>query len=181
MNSLDLQISPKLSEMPPAKTLGLISDTHVPTRAKQIPKEVFTVFDKVDYIVHAGDFVDLSVIDELEQLAPVLAVYGNMDGSEIRGKLPKLNSLKIFNWKIGVMHDPGALFGVRKMCEIARNNNFNVLVYGHTHNAHVRWEETTLFINPGSPTNPIPPFISKPTVALLTITQKEITPKIIQI
>ena len=51
--------------------------------------------------MHAGDLVEMSVIDELEQLAPVLAVYGNMDGPEIRGKLSKLNSVKAFNWKIG--------------------------------------------------------------------------------
>jgi putative phosphoesterase len=102
----------QLRETPVTKNIGLISDTHIPARAREIPKRVFEVFEKVDYIVHAGDLVDLSVIDKLEQLAPVLAVYGNMDGPEIRGKLPKINSVKVFDWKIGVMHDPGTLFGM---------------------------------------------------------------------
>ena len=174
------QILPRL-QPDSAKTVGLISDTHVPVRAKKVPKEVFKVFENVDYIVHAGDFVQLSVIDELEQLAPVLAVYGNMDGPEIRGRLQKLNSLKIFNWKIGVMHNPGALFGMSKMREIARTNGFKVLVFGHTHNSSIRWHGKTLFINPGSPTNPVPPFITKPTVGLLRVTNENIIPEIIQV
>jgi len=163
------------------KSLGLISDTHIPARAREIPKRVFEIFEKVDFIVHAGDLVDLSVIDKLEQLAPVLAVYGNMDGPEIRGKLPKIASVKVLDWKIGVMHDPGTMFGAGKMREIAKQNSFNVLVYGHTHHPNIKWEGKSLFINPGSPTNPLPPFISKPTVALLKITREKVFPEIIQI
>jgi len=181
MASLQPQALPQLREYKPTKTVGLISDTHIPVRARNIPKKVFEIFEKVDYIVHAGDLVQLSVIDELEQLAPVLAVYGNMDGPEIRGKLQKLNSVKVFDWKIGVMHDPSALFGMGKMREIAKQNGFNVLVYGHTHNSSIKWEGNTLFINPGSPTNPIPPFITKPTLALLKVTNEKIVPEIVHI
>ncbi|MEM3443126.1 MAG: metallophosphoesterase family protein [Candidatus Bathyarchaeia archaeon] len=171
----------QLRESSPTKNVGLISDTHIPVRARSIPKKVLETFGKADFIVHAGDLVDMSVIDELEQLAPVLAVYGNMDGPEVRGKLPKTNSFKIFEWKIGVIHDPGALFGMSKMREIANKNGFNVLVYGHTHNSSIKWEGNTLFINPGSPTNPIPPFITKPSLGVLRVTKENITPEIIQI
>jgi putative phosphoesterase len=171
----------QLREYSATKTVGLISDTHIPARARNIPKKVFAVFDKVDFIVHAGDLVELSVIDDLEQLAPVLAVYGNMDGPEIRGKLPKLNSVKVLDWKIGVIHECGTLFGARKMREIAKKNELNALVYGHTHNPSIKWDQDTLFINPGSPTNPLPPFITKPTVALLKATKEKIIPEIIQI
>jgi len=175
------QILSRLREHSPTKTVGLISDTHIPARAKNIPQKVFEVFEKVDFIIHAGDLINLSVIDKLEQLAPVLAVYGNMDRPKVRGVLPKMNTVKIFDWKIGVIHDPGALFGMRKMRDIAIQNSFNVLVYGHTHNPSIKWSENILFINPGSPTNPIPPFITKPTVGLLAITKEKITPQIVQI
>ncbi len=74
------QIPRGLPTEKPAKIVGLISDTHVPVRARAIPKKVFAVFQNADFIVHAGDLVELAVIDELEQLAPVLAVHGNMDG-----------------------------------------------------------------------------------------------------
>jgi putative phosphoesterase len=174
------QALPKLQENT-SKTIGLISDTHVPDRAREVPKQVYRIFENVDYIVHAGDLVNLSVIDELEQLAPVLAVCGNMDGPEIRGKLSKLTSFRIFNWKIGVTHNPGTLFGTIRMHEITRTNSFNVLVYGHTHTSNIKWEANILYINPGSPTNPATPFTKKPSVALLKVTKENITPEIIQI
>jgi putative phosphoesterase len=150
-------------------------------RAKSIPKEVFKIFENAEFIVHAGDLVELSVIDELEQTAPVLAVCGNLDSKETREKLPRMTSFKLFHWKIGVIHDPGTLFGIRKMREIAQQNSFNVLVYGHTHSPNVKWEENILFMNPGSPTNPIPPFIVKPSVALLKVTKDRIVSEIVHI
>lgn len=174
------QTLPKLTENS-AKTIGLISDTHVPTRAKQVPREILKIFENTDYIVHAGDLVSLTVMDDLEQLAPVLAVCGNMDGPEIRGKLPKVSSFKILDWKIGVTHDPGTLLGMTKMREITHTNNFDVLVYGHTHISNIKWETNILYINSGSPTNPAMPFINKPSVALLRITKENITPEIIHI
>ncbi len=181
MSSVGSQVllRPRRSQV--TKTVGLISDTHVPVRAREIPKRVFEVFENVDFIVHAGDFVRLSVIDELEQLAPVLAVYGNMDGPKIRGKLAKLSSAKVLGWKIGVTHNPGVFFGMRKMREIVKENSLDVLVYGHTHNPDLRWEGETLFINPGSPTNPLPPVVTKPSVALLNITEEKITPQVIHL
>jgi hypothetical protein len=181
MISEQSQVLPKLPKQDLIKTVGLISDTHVPVRAKSIPKEVFRIFENAEFIVHAGDLVEMSIIDELQRVAPVLAVYGNMDGPEVRRKLPKINSFKLFNWKIGVTHDPGTLSGTRRMCEIAQQNSLDVLVYGHTHSSNVRWEGNTLFVNPGSPTNPILPFIVKPSVAVLKITRERIVPEIIQI
>ncbi len=175
------QIPHTLPTLKPEKTVGLISDTHVPARARCIPKNVFQIFQDVDYIIHAGDLVELAVLDELEQLAPVLAVHGNMDGPSVSGALPKLNSLKLFDWKIGVMHDPSTALGMGKMRTLVKQNGFNVFVYGHTHNSSIKWEGRTLYINPGSPTNPEPPFLNKPTVALLKITKESITPEIVQV
>ena len=162
------------------KTVGLISDTHVPKRAAKVPQRVFEIFQNVDFIVHAGDLVDLSVIDELEQAAPVLAVHGNMDSPQVSEALPSLNSLKIFDWKIGVIHDPDTLNGSDKMRYLAEENSFNVLVYGHTHTARIKWERETLFVNPGSPTDPAS-FLNKPSVGLLQITKKTITPRIVNL
>jgi len=84
----------------------------------------------VDFIIHAGDLVSLDVIEELEQLAPVLAVHGNMDGVHVREKLSEMNELTLDQWRIVVTHDPGVLFGRSKMREIATEQKFDVLVYG---------------------------------------------------
>ena len=181
MTSEITMISREMVNVKSSKTVGLISDTHVPSRASRIPKMVFKIFENVDFIIHAGDLVKLYVIDELEQLAPVLAVHGNMDGPEVSGALPKLNSLKIYGWKIGVMHDPNTMFGRGKMREIARQNSFDAFVYGHTHNANIKWEGKILYVNPGSPTNPMSSFTNKPSVALLKITKNNITPEIIHV
>jgi len=173
------RILPRLQESS-GKIVGLISDTHVPVRAREIPKAVFKIFENVDYIVHAGDLVELSVIDDLEKLAPVLAVYGNMDVPAVRGSLQKSSFLRVFNWKIGVVHEAGTIFGIRKAREIAKLNGFDVLVYGHTHNSSMKWNGDVLFINPGSPTNPLPSFIAKPSVALLRVTREGIVPELVQ-
>ena len=84
-------------------------------------KEFLKSFENVDYIIHAGDLVELAVVDELEQIAPVLAVHGNMDGLEVANALPRLNSLKVFDWKIGVIHDQNILYGLDKMSETAQD------------------------------------------------------------
>jgi putative phosphoesterase len=175
------QIPKTLTNSKAVKTIGLISDTHIPSRAKAIPPTVFRVFAKVDFIIHAGDIVELSVIDELEQIAPVLAVQGNMDDPKVRGVFPEVNSLKVADWKIGVTHDQGEFSGLGKMRELARQNLFDVVVFGHTHTSKVRWEGKTLFINPGSPTNPQPPFLCKPTVGLLKIATAAIIPEIVEV
>ena len=143
-------------------------------------KEFLKYLQNVDFIIHAGDLVDLAVIDELEQAAPVLAVHGNMDGFEVSNALPKINSLKIFDWKIGVIHDADSLNGPGKIEEITKENVFNVLVYGHTHVSKIKWEGKTLYINPGSPTDPAS-FLTKPSVGLLKITKDAITPEIINL
>jgi len=160
------------------KNVGIISDTHVPKRARCIPKRVFEIFQGVDYIIHAGDLVELAVMDELELIAPVLAVRGNSDGLDVAKALPKLDSLKVFDWKIGVIHDQNILDGLDSMSEIAKANGFDVFVYGHTHIANILWEGKILYINPGSPTDPAG-ILNKPSVALLKITRETITPQII--
>lgn len=163
------------------KKVGLISDTHVPARARNLPPKVFEVFKDVELILHAGDLTVLSVVDELSRTAEVLAVHGNMDSEEVRRKLPALASVEVCGWKIGVVHDAGALFGKKRMRSLARKHGFNVLVYGHTHHTKLFWEKAVLYINPGSPTFPLPPFFNKPTVAVLKITSEKITPEVITI
>jgi putative phosphoesterase len=180
MTSTQTLTKPTAKNFEAYKTVGLISDTHVPKIAAKVPQKVFEIFQNVDFIVHAGDLVELSVIDELEQAAPVLAVRGNMDSAGTYEGLPPLNSLKIFGWKIGVMHDPDVLSGSDKMRYIAAENGFNVLVYGHTHSPRIKWEAETLFVNPGSPTDPAS-FLDQPSVGLLQITKKTVTPQIVNL
>src|SRR5512146_1125880 len=79
--------------------LGVISDTHGLLRP-----EVFEVFREVDHILHAGDVGSWELIVELQALAPVTAVYGNTDGSELRARLPQVASLQLDGFDIVVSH-----------------------------------------------------------------------------
>ena len=121
------------------------------------------------------------MLEELERVAPVVAVCGNMDKHEVVKRLPRMESVEVYDWKIGVAHDPGALFGMNRMVGLARKHGFDVLIFGHTHRPLHKEMNKTLFLNPGSPTNPLPPFLTKPSVGLLRIKKDAINPQIIKI
>jgi len=69
-------------------TIGLISDTHMPQRWAKLPTAVSQIFANVDMIFHAGDVGELWVLDELSQLAPVIAVHGNDETEDAQRELP---------------------------------------------------------------------------------------------
>ncbi len=163
------------------KLIGLISDTHIPARAKAIPNRVFEVFQDASLIIHAGDLTRLSVIEELEQMAPVVAVHGNMDTRDVKEKLPLINSVEVYDWKIGMTHSLSFFFRTRRLKDVAEKQSCKIFVSGHTHQPSIKYREGTLLINPGSATNPIPPFLTKPSVALLKITKSDIEPQIVQL
>jgi len=163
------------------KVVGLISDTHIPSRTRAIPPKVFEVFHEAMLILHAGDFTQLGVLKDFERLAPVVAVSGNMDSPDVQEKLPKVNSVYIDGWRIGVTHSTGVFNNLQRMRRVAEQSNFHVLVFGHTHRSFIKREADPWFINPGSPTNPLPPFVVKPTVGLLRISGDKIEPEIVQI
>lgn len=185
---------PKISEFESKKfetqkeeiLIGIISDTHIPERKKFLPEEIGNVFKNVDLIIHTGDINNLEVLKELEKIAPVFAVYGNWDLPEVREKLPPAISLKIFNWKIGILHSPfsfwlGSHFNfIQKIWaeKIAKKENFNILIFGHTHRSYLKELEGKKFlmINPGSATLPL---FDKPSVAILKINKNSFEGKII--
>jgi len=172
---------PKIQKEPGMKIIGLISDTHIPSRANKIPDKVFEIFKDADLIIHAGDLTQMDVIKELEQTAPVLAVHGNMDPHDVKAELPEFDTVKIHGRKIGVIHNPAALWGMNEMKRIAKENNLDILVFGHTHKQFVKLEDNVLFINPGSVNDPLPPVLVKPTVGLIIITEEKIEPLIIKV
>lgn len=156
--------------------IGVISDTHIPTRARAIPPEVFMVFEDANYIIHAGDFVRLSVAEELQRIAPILGVQGNMDPSAVREKYPRVNSLEVLGWKIGVVHDGMPLLRSGRLRGLAKREGFDVLVSGHTHRGSVKEEDGILYVNPGSPTQPL---FSKASVGILKISEARVEAKIV--
>lgn len=83
--------------------IGIISDTHVP-HFKRLPEAVWVHFVGVERIIHAGDLSILSVLAELETIAPIVAVQGNVEQEEVVLKLPIKREIIIGFCKIGIVH-----------------------------------------------------------------------------
>jgi len=124
--------------------IGLISDTHGFLR-----NEVYRAFEHVDAIIHAGDVGDPSILTELEVIAPVHAVFGNVDGSEIRHRVRETVELERLGHRIAVVH--GHQWGSPRAEDLLdAYPDFSVIVYGHTHQPLVEKRKATLLVNPGS-------------------------------
>ena len=158
--------------------IGLISDTHIPDRARQIPEKVLESFENVDLIIHAGDLTTRAVIDELEKIASVVAIQGNMD--RVAGlDLPKAQVIEAEGMKIGVAH--GEVYpraDTQQLLYLAKELNANILVTGHSHQPKIEQVENVLLLNPGSP---IVPRLADRTVMLLEINNKNVDVEIIKI
>ncbi|WP_455359883.1 metallophosphoesterase family protein [Streptomyces sp. SYSU K21746] len=134
--------------------LLLISDTHVPRRARQLPEEVLREAGQADVVVHAGDWVDSATLDLLQARARVLiAVHGNNDGPELRARLPEVARARLGGLRFGVVHETGPADGRERRCA-DRFPDLDVLVFGHS---HIPWDSTApgglRLLNPGSPTD----------------------------
>ncbi len=134
--------------------LLLIADTHLPKRAKALPEEVWDEVERADVVIHAGDWVDVALLDELEARASrMVGVYGNNDHGVLRERLPEVARVEIEGLRIGVVHETGDSKGREARCS-AEYPDLDVLVFGHS---HIPWDTTTAtglrLLNPGSPTD----------------------------
>ena len=137
--------------------IGVISDTHIPDRAKEIPQKVLEEFKKVDMVIHVGDFVDLSVLDELKLVCnKVFAVWGNMDPDEIKQILPQKEILKVEKFRIGVMHGCGAPNKLMDLMEVTfASDNVDIIIFGHSHYSVNEKRKGVVYFNPGSVTDKV--------------------------
>lgn len=163
--------------------VGLVADTHVPGALPQLPASLHTALAGVDCLVHAGDLIALSVLDELEQIAPTAAVVGNCDPPEVASRLPARTTLSLAGHRVGVQHGHqrhalqnqyvGRGYGAPEFdlfyqAMSAQLPECDVIVFGHFHAPVVREWRGILFVNPGS----IAPPHSRPTYAVLELGSK---------
>jgi putative phosphoesterase len=134
--------------------LLLLADTHWPKRARALPAEVWTAVEAADVVVHAGDWVDERLVDELSARSRrLLGCWGNNDGPEIRRRLPEVARATLEGVRLAVVHETGAAQGRERRMD-ARFPDADLLVFGHS---HIPWDSTTpaglRLLNPGSPTD----------------------------
>jgi putative phosphoesterase len=134
--------------------LLLMSDTHVPKRARDLPRQLWSAVDEADVVIHAGDWVDVSLLDALSaRAARLIACYGNNDGPALRSRLPEIARAQVAGLRVAVVHETGAAAGRDERCA-ARFPATDLLVFGHS---HIPWDATAStglrLLNPGSPTD----------------------------
>lgn len=147
-----------------AACLGLLSDTHLPTRLATLPSALFTVFHGVDLLLHAGDVGELAVLDRLGAIAPVIAVHGNDDTDEAQRELPYRQLVTVAGTRLLLTHghypDRAEELAARRddvwapklhrRAELGQRAGASIVVFGHTHiPMAVAWEGM-LLLNPGA-------------------------------
>ena len=135
-------------------SLLVLSDTHVSRgRGRRIPETVRRAAVAADLVVHAGDWVEASVLDDLQQYGPLVGVYGNNDGDDLRSRMPEVARFSQDGLRFAVIHETGAAAGREARADAAFPDT-DVLLFGHS---HIPWDSTTprglRLLNPGSPTD----------------------------
>ena len=135
-------------------SLVLTADTHVPKRARDLPPALWSAIDAADVVVHAGDWVDIALLDQVEARSRrLLAVRGNNDHGPFSDRLPLIATAEIESLRFAVVHETGDAKGRELRCA-ARFPDADVLVFGHS---HIPWDTTAptglRLLNPGSPTD----------------------------
>jgi putative phosphoesterase len=136
-----------------AMRLLLIADTHLPQRARRLPDEVWEQVDRADVVFHAGDWVDVALLDELESRCRLVGVFGNNDGGALRERLPEVARVELDGVRFAMIHETGAAKGRDTRCD-RWFPDADVLVFGHS---HIPWDTVSpaglRILNPGSPTD----------------------------
>jgi putative phosphoesterase len=128
----------------------VLADTHIPRRAKILPRELVPYLEKADLILHAGDLLEPSLLDEMALYAPVRAVKGNVDPPDL--DLPETLEFEFGGARVAMIHDSGRKEGRRKRLH-RRFPDARAIVFGHSHIPFLEDEDGLLLLNPGSPTD----------------------------
>ncbi len=134
--------------------LTILSDTHLPLRARALPEPVWAAIEAADVVLHAGDWVSEDLLNQIEARSRrLVAVYGNNDGPGLQARLPEVARVELEGLRVAVVHDSGPAKNRETRCA-AIYADTDLLVFGHS---HIPWDTTAptglRLINPGSPTD----------------------------
>ncbi len=128
----------------------VLADTHIPRRAKGLPEELMPHLERADLVLHAGDLLKATVLDEISGYASVRAVKGNVDGQDM--DLPQTLELELGGVPVAMIHDSGPKKG-RPARMRRRFPGARVVIFGHSHIPLLEESGDSLLLNPGSPTD----------------------------
>lgn len=158
--------------------IGVISDTHIPSRVQTLPARILTVFSGADFIIHCGDAVEDIAFTELEAIAPVYAVSGNMDINPSK-RPEKLAIMLNDKYVLCVAHGHGSPFALKNLLiKKFSSEKPSLILFGHTHVPEISEYNGYKFFNPGSPCCGRGSFNS---VGIINVTTNGIFPEIINL
>jgi putative phosphoesterase len=129
--------------------IAVLADTHV-NKLEYLPKKIIDALSAVDLIIHAGDFTDVQLLNELKQLNEVKAVHGNMDSRELKSVLPIKEIVETKDKRIGITHGSGAPWRIEeRVRKVFESDRIDIIVYGHSHRPQNKVINDVLFFNPG--------------------------------
>ena len=191
-SAYDLEI-----KAPQGFTIGVLSDTHVPDRRRQLDPRIIKCFQSasVELILHAGDISTQAVLDQLEAIAPVRAARGNRDWMML-SHLPPALTIDVNGAQLALVHGHGSLinyimdrlqyylhgYRIERYLPrlLAGFPNSQAIIFGHIHRPFNQMMNGQLLFNPGSAHVPDPPY--KPSVGIVKISPNgEIQARIIQL
>jgi putative phosphoesterase len=134
--------------------VAVVSDTHMPRGARRLPQAFVELIAGADLLLHAGDFMTVEALRELERIGPPLVgVHGNVDTAELRRLLPAERVVRVEQARIAMVHDAGPAAGRLARMRARFGDRADALVFGHSHMPlHERAEDGFQIFNPGSPT-----------------------------
>jgi uncharacterized protein len=134
--------------------IAAIADTHLPRGARRLPDACLERIAAADLLLHAGDFVTVEVLRELEAIGPpVVGVHGNVDSAELRRLLPAERVVNIGGARIALVHDAGPRRGRLERLRRRFGERADAVVFGHSHlPLHEVAGDGFQIFNPGSPT-----------------------------
>ena len=128
----------------------IVADTHIPRRARALPKGLLAHLGRADLVLHAGDLMDPSLLEELAAYVPVRAVRGNLDPPDL--DLPESLQVELGGVRVAMIHDSGRKQGRRTRLR-RRFPDARVVVFGHSHIPFLEDKSGFMLLNPGSPTD----------------------------
>lgn len=136
------------------KKVLILSDTHIPARAKQLPKILLDACENADLILHAGDWQNLEVFFELSAYTETIGVAGNVDPWEIVDRFGKKKIVTVENLKIGIVHGDGiSRTTEQRAIEAFKEDDVDLIIFGHSHIPIMKEINGVTLFNPGSPTD----------------------------
>ncbi len=156
--------------------IGVVADTH----SLEVPRQLLDDLKKTDLIIHVGDIGTAEDLEVFKGLAPVEAVWGNMDGGDLRRVLPRRKIIHCEGVSIGLTHGHGAPQGLLDAVKDEfKKDKVDAVLFGHSHHPHNEVVEGILFFNPGSPNDSV--YAPYRSYGILEIQSGKISGKIVKI